>query len=278
MLEKAIHITNLKNLKYFQKDKYRRLYWGVEFCQNLIPALVDTGKILRFVKENNLKFTMVTPFVTEQGLKRLKETFSWFREKKIGAEVVVNDWGVLECLNREFNGSFEIALGRLLVRQQRDPAMKSVLEKQPPFAVRGKDGKIHIVVHKLPDKQYQDGARRSYVNFPFVQDLLAKFGVQRVELNNLLQGLNLKGVGFKKSLYTPFVNISTGRFCPMETRFQKIQRINVCKRECQKHYDLLRKKAVPKVIYKRGNTTFYKNPLSFALLKDYGVDRIVFQP
>ncbi len=278
MLEKAIHITNLKNLKYFRKDKYRRLYWGVEFCQNLIPALVDTGKILRFVEENNLKFTMVTPFVTEQGLKRLKETFSWFREKKIGAEVVVNDWGVLECLNTEFNGSFEIALGRLLVRQQRDPVTKKVLEKQPPFAMRGKDGKINIVIHKIPDKQYQDGARRSYVNFPFVQDLLAKFGVQRVELNNLLQGLDLRGIRFKKSLYAPFVNISTGRFCPMETKFQKIYRINVCKRECQKYYDLLRKKAIPKVIYKRGNTTFYKNPLNFTLLKNYEVDRIVFQP
>ncbi len=283
MLEKAIHITNLKNLKYFQKDEYQRIYWGVEFCQNLIPALVDTGKILRFVKENNLKFTMVTPFVTEQGLKRLKETFSWFREKKIGAEVVVNDWGVLECLHREFHGSFEIVLGRLLVRQQRDPVTKNVLEKQPPFAIRGKDGKINIVIHKVPDQQYQDGARQSYVNSPFAQDLLAGFGVKRVELNNLLQGLNLKGIRLKKSLYTPFVNISTGRFCPMETRCQKIYRINVCKRECQKYYGLLRKKTIPKIIYKRGNTTFYKNPIKTRILAnltrmDANVDRIVFQP
>ncbi len=160
--------------------------------------------------------------------------------------------------------------------------MRIVLEKQPPFAMRGKDGKIRIVVHKLPDKQYQDGARQSYVNSPLVQDLLAKFGVQRVELNNLLQGVNLKGIKFKKSLYTPFVNISTSRFCPMETRFQKIQRINVCKRECQKHYDILRKKAVPKVIYKRGNTTFYKNPITRINANltrmDADVDRIVFQP
>ncbi|MDD5477757.1 MAG: hypothetical protein PHG87_06150, partial [Candidatus Omnitrophica bacterium] len=113
---------------------------------------------------------------------------------------------------------------------------------------------------------------------PFVQDLLTELGVQRVELNNLLQGVNLRRIRLKKSLYTPFVNISTSRFCPMETRFQKIYRINVCRRECQKYYDLLRKKAVPKVIYKRGNTTFYKNPLSSAVLKNCGVDRIVFQP
>lgn len=279
MMEKAIHITNLKNLKYFKAGGYQRIYWGIEFCQNLIPSLTDTEKILRFVKENSLGLSFVSPFVTERGFKKLKEIFSWFKRQRVkNLEIIVNDWGVLEHLNTESNGTFEIALGRLLVRQQRDLGIKKVLEKQPPFAVRGKDGKINIVIHKVPDKQYQDGARQSYVNSPFVQDFLAGFGVQRVELNNLLQGVNLKGIRFKKSLYTPFVNISTGRFCPMETRFQKIQRINVCKRECQKHYHLLRKKAISKIIYKRGNTTFYKNHFNFTLLKNSGVDRIVFQP
>lgn len=278
-MEKAIHVTNLRNRKYFRKGNYQRVYWGIEFCQNLIPSLADTAKILRFAKENSLSLSFVSPFVTERGFKKLKEIFSWFKRQRVkNLEIIVNDWGVLEYLHTEFNGTFEIALGRLLVRQQRDMGIKKVLEKQPPFAERGKDGKINIVIHKVPDKQYQDGARQSYVNSPFAQDLLAEFCVRRVELNNLLQGVNLKGIRLKKSLYTPFVNISTGRFCPMETRFQKIQRINVCKRECQKHYDLLRKKAVSKVIYKRGNTTFYKNPLNFTLLKNYEVDRIVFQP
>ncbi|MFH1191655.1 MAG: hypothetical protein V1670_05620 [Candidatus Omnitrophota bacterium] len=278
-MEKAIHITNLRNLKYFRKGKYQRIYWGIEFCQNLIPSLTDTEKILRFAKENSLNLSFVSPFVTEQGLRRLNKMFEWFRKQRVkNLEIVVNDWGVLECLNREFNGFFEIALGRLLVRQQRDPVTKSVLEKQPPFAIRGKDGKIHIVVHKVPDKQYQDGARQSYVNSPLVQDLLAKFGVKRVELNSLLQGLNLEGIRFKKSLYTPFVNISTGRFCPMETRFQKIYRINVCKRECQKYYDILRNRAIPKIIYKRGNTTFYKNSVDVKQIKKTDIDRVIYQP
>jgi hypothetical protein len=283
-MEKAVHITNLKNLKYFQKDKYHRIYWGAEFCQNLIPSLTDTEKILRFAKDNSLNLSFVSPFVTEQGLRRLNKMFGWLKKQRVrNLEVVVNDWGVLECLNREFKGCFEIALGRLLARQQRDPAIKKVLEKQPPFAMRSKDGKIRIVMHKLPDKQYQEGVRQSYVNSPSAQEFLSKFGIKRVELNNLIQGLNLEGIRFKKSLYTPFVNISTSRFCPMETKFQKIYRINACKRECQKHYDILRKKAVPKVIYKRGSTTFYKNPIKTRILADLtrtgaNVDRIVFQP
>lgn len=277
-MEKAIHITSLKNLKYLQKGGYQRIYWGIEFCQNLIPALKDTKKILEFVKKKNLKFTLVTPFVTEGGLKRLSEIFVWFKKRKISCEIVVNDWGILEYLHSEFKGYFELSLGRLLVRQQRDPAMKRVLEKQLPLAIKGKDGKIRIIVHKIPDKRYREGIRVSYVNSPSLAGFLSKFDIKRVELNNLIQGVDVKGIKFKKSIYTPFVNISTTRFCPMESRFQKIYRINVCNKECQRYYDILRNRAIPKIIYKRGNTIFYKNPLNPTLFPEYGVDRVVFQP
>ena len=278
MIERAIHITNLKNLKYLQKGGYQRIYWGVEFCQNLIPNLINTKKILRFVKQNNLRVSLVTPFVTERGLKRLKGIFAWLKEKRIDCEIVINDWGLLEYLHSEFKGYFELSLGRLLVRQQRDPAMKRVLEKQLPFAVKGKDGKIAIFVHKPPGKLYQKGIKASYINSPLLQKFLFKFGIKRVELNNLIQGLNLDGIRFKKSIYSPFVHISTTRFCPMQTRYQKTYRINVCQRECQKYYEILRNKAMPKIIYKKGNTTFYKNPIDFKQALKMGIERIVFQP
>jgi hypothetical protein len=277
-MEKAIHISNPRNLKYFHKGEYQRIYWGVEFCQNLIPTLTDTERILKFVKENSLKFTYISPFVTENGLKRLNKIFNWFKRQKVSPEIVVNDLGVLECLHSDFRNYFDLALGRLLVRQQRDPAMQRVLQKQLPFAVKRKDGKISIIIHKPPQRRYQEGIKASYINSSLMQDFLAKFGVKRIELNNLIQGLNLDGLKFKKSLYTPFVNISTSRFCPMETKFQKIYRINVCKKECQKYYDILRNKAIPKIIYKRGNTTFYKNPVDIKEVLKNRLDRIVFQP
>ena len=277
-MEKAIHITNLRNLKYFQKGKYQRIYWGVEFCQNLIPSLADTEQILRFVKKNNLEFSFVSPFVTEYGLDKLRRIFNWLKEKRINCEIVVNDWGALGCLHREFRRLFEPVFGRLLVRQQRDPAMKKVIEKQPIFPVKGKDGKIRIIVHRPPNRRYQEGMKTSYVNSDLFQKFLFKFGIKRIELNNLIQGLNLDGIILKKSIYSPFINISTSRFCPMQTRYQKIYRINVCKRECQKYYEILRNKAIPKIIYKRGNTTFYKNPLNIKDISGLDIDRVVVQP
>lgn len=277
-MERVIHITNLKNLKYFKQGEYQRIYWGVEFCQNLIPSLQDTEKILDFIKKNKLEFTFVTPFVTERGLSKLKVIFSYLKIKRIDCEIVINDLGTLECLHSEFKNYFSLVLGRLLIRQQRDPAIKKVLEKQAPFAIKGKDGKIRIILHHPPAKKYQVGIRASYINSQLVQNLLSKFGIKRIELNNLIQGLNLNGMKLRKSLYVPYVNISTTRFCPMNSKYQRIYRINVCKKECQTYYDILRNRAIPKIIYKRGNTTFYKNSLDAKNISGLGIDRIVYEP
>lgn len=277
-MEKAIHITNLKNLRYFRENQYQRIYWGVEFCQNLIPTLSDTQEVLRFARKNSLGFTFVTPFAAEAGLGKLKQLFHWFRKKKESPEVVVNDWGILEYLHSEFEDYFKLTLGRLLVRQQRDPAMKKVVEKQLPFPVKCKDGKIRIIVHSPPGKRYREGMKDSCINSALLGDFLAKLGIQRVELNNLIQGLNFKDCRFKLSLYTPYVYISTSRFCPMGSKRQKVYRINVCHRECQKYYDILRNKAIGKLIYKRGNTTFYKNPVDIKKAKTEEIERVVFQP
>ncbi len=277
-MEKALHVNRLNGLKYFRKGKYQRIYWGPEFCQNLIPTIKQTREILQFTEQNNLELSIVTPFVTERGLIILKNIFNWLKGQKIKKlEIIVNDWGILECLNREYKGIFEISLGRLLVRQQRDPAVKTNLKKQVPFLMKNKDGNIDIFVHRTPSRKWQAGIKASYVNSSVSQDLLSRFGVKRLELNNLIQGLNLDGIRFKKSLYTPYINISTTRFCPMETRYQKVYRINVCNKECRRYLDILRNRSIPKIIYKIGNTIFYKNPLNQSTLNKYEVDRVVFQ-
>src|SRR3989338_2571361 len=279
-MERALHINRLQGLKYFWQARYQRLYWGPEFCQNLIPSLKDTEEAAPFACRIGLGFSLVTPLVTERGLKALIRIFSLLKKMRfVQPEVIVNDWGILDWINREeFGVVFKIALGRLLVRQNRDPGIKTILTGQAPFFIRGKGGSINIFVHTRPDKNYKTGIKSAYVNSQPSQEFLRAFNVERVELNNLSQGINLGGVKFKKSLYTPYVNIATGRFCPMATRHQKMFRINVCSKECQRYYEILRNHTVPKVVYKRGNTIFYKNPINQASLKEYGIDRVVFQP
>ncbi|MFH1355329.1 MAG: hypothetical protein ABIH19_04180, partial [Candidatus Omnitrophota bacterium] len=279
IMEKAIHITSLRNLKYFKEGAFQRIYWGQEFCQNLFPTLSDTDKIIEFSKKKGLGFTLVTPFVTEQGLAKVIKILKWLKRKHvIKAEIVINDWGVLEFIHSELKGIFGLSLGRLLVRQERDPSMKIIIEKQKPFGLKSKDGKIKVFMHRVPSREYCKGIKGSYINSVSVQHFLSDYGIKRVELNNVIQGMEIQSVKLEKTVYTPFVNISTTRFCPMKTKLQKIFRIGFCRKECQRYYEVLRNQLIPKFIYKRGNTTFYKNSLKPSLLNKSGIDRIVFQP
>ena len=274
-----MHITKFENLKYFSKNKYQRIYWGVEFCQNLIPNLAATKMALRLAEENGLHFTLITPFVTDTGLKRLIEIFTWFKGHKLKPEIVVNDWGLAWYLHNEFGGYFELSLGRLLARQNRNPLMKKFFQKHPPSAFRDKSGKISLIFYRGPGQSCQQEASSSYVAVASLQKFMVKLGIKRIELNNTFQGLNLAGIRLKKTVYTPYVNISTTRFCPMESKLQKTYRIDVCKRECQNYYYILRNKIIgPVAIYKRGSTIFYKNPLDMEKAQEIGVDRVVFQP
>ena len=281
-MEQAIHLSNLSNLKYFVKNQYQRLYWGVEFCQNLIPSLNDTKKILKFVKKNRLEFSLVTPFVTERGLKKLNRIFLYLKKNKIRCEIIVNDWGTLGDLHTKYGRYFLLALGRLLVRQQRNPAMQAVFNRQLPYVIRNREmHKLFILLHKPPNQLVQKAMKSTYINSKLAQDFFFRLGVKRIELNNLIQGISTEGLRLKKSLYTPYVNISTTRFCPMESKLQQTYRLNVCHRECQKHYYLLRSRSITPEIYKRGNTIFYKNPLDIKELREnlqVKIDRIVYQP
>jgi len=277
-LENAIHITSLRNLKYFAKGVYQRIYWGAEFCQNLIPTLGDTRGVLRFCRRKRLQFTFITPFVTERGIEKLRKVFSLLAKESVGSEIVINDWGALEWLHRKHKGKFSLSLGRLLVRQHRDPAIEGAIRKQPPLFSKFKDGSFIIAMHKQPPEIYRRWVKSSHLNAPATRKFLSGFNIRRAEFSNTFQGVNLRGVRLFKSLYTPFVNVSSTRFCPMDSRHQKLYRINVCARECQRYYDVLRREGKGVELLKRGNTLFYENPLKKddSLLAD--VDRIVFQP
>jgi len=276
-MEIAFHLTSIEDSRRIKSGTAGRIYWGHEFCENLIPAEEETKRVIDICRHGRLGFTFLTPFVTERGFKILKRMFVFLRREAPACEVVLNDWGVLNLLHREFKGSFILAVGRLLTHQLRDPDLEKIISRQPPLLARRENGKLAVIFHKLPAEAYMRGVRSSYLNAVFSQDLLAAFGIERVELNNLIQGVDLCGLKLKKSLYTPFVQVSTGRFCPMLSEFQKLQRIGACRKECLKSYDVLRGACGSRPLFKKGNTLFYENPVrqKDKLLRE--VDRLVVQ-
>jgi hypothetical protein len=83
------------------------LYFGSEFCQELIPGIKDTEAFCAHCTERGLEAVLLTPLVTHKGM---------------FPAIVFNDWGVLELLRKK-HSSFPLRMGRLMNRGLRDPRL-----------------------------------------------------------------------------------------------------------------------------------------------------------
>jgi hypothetical protein len=285
-MEKAIFITKVNQLNYIN-HKYSRVYYGNEFCERLIPSLQDLKKILDYIKMRRLDFSFVSPYVTNMGLERLKVLFEFLKAEKLNCEVIVNDWGVLNLIKQKYP-ELRPVLGRLLTKQKRGPRLIKLLKRKirPRLIVNPENpSQREIIIQKslpLDLDSYYKGSNAGSV--PIIHNFLISQGIRRIELDNIAQGMLLKLPKDKisASVYTPYVYITTTFFCPTagcEEKKRALRKRNPCRRQCQKYLFKLRHKTIPKVIYLKGNTQFYKNTrLPIRELENLGVDRIVYQP
>jgi len=285
-MEKAVFITKLSQLKYVD-GRYRRLYFGNEFCERLIPSADIIRKILAYVKTKGMNFSLVTPYVTDSGLKKLEMLFELLKTMRIDCEVIINDWGVLNLINHEYS-SLQPVLGRLLTKQKRGPRLFKLLKREVrPKLIKNKENprESFVVIQKkmpLDLDPYYKGSNTSSV--PIIQEFLNKERIKRIELDNLLQGMHLELYPNRVSVsvYFPFAYITTTFFCPTrgcEEKEKSFIKIGPCRKECQRYTFKLRHSTMPKVIYLKGNAKFYKNSkVPIRKLEKIGVNRIVYQP
>ncbi len=256
-MEKAIFITKLRDLDKATKDlEYSRLYFGNEFCERLIPSDSDFSEAFDFSRKQGLKFTVVTPYITDSGIEKIKKIIKQFDGENI--EIVVNDWGLLNLLN---DRNFSLNLGRLLVKRKKDPRILS-----NKFS---KEMMHNLVYSNLGVKEFQ--------NF------LKENGIVRVELDNVFHGQpDISKSKLVASLYYPYVYLTTTRKCLMnkcDTISGKDDFfISACNKECQNYHAVLKNKDIGKDILLKGNTQFIKNDILSPKLKEKGIDRLVFQP
>lgn len=285
-MERAIFITKLSQLKYVNNG-CSRLYYGHEFCQRLISPLNHLKRILSYIAEKRLNLSLVTPYVTNDGLKKLEVLFELLKERNTSCEVIINDWGVLNLVNRKYINLTPV-LGRLLNKQKRGPRLVKLLKRETRARLLNypQNPKIRsfVIQKKLPMDldPYYKGSNASSV--PIIHSYLISQRIKRIELDNTAQGLflELPKNEICASIYLPYVYISTTYFCPTagcDQRKKSLLKIKPCNKECQRYIFKLRHKTMPKVIFLKGNTQFYKNSkLSVEQLKNLGVDRIVFEP
>jgi hypothetical protein len=193
-MEKAISIRRLSDLSDTAKD-YDCIYFGVEFCQWLLCNLSDLMKVRDFCRSNDKKLVLVTPWVTDSGLDMVYDIISGYLKNEKDLEVVVNDFGMLKLISDEFNERVTITLGRLLSNQRRDPRT--------------------LTFKDIDCKELYEHYKHSTFDYPPLTDFLKKYNVERVEIDNLLQGVtvpsDIKGVSF--SLYYPYNYVTVTRNC-----------------------------------------------------------------
>jgi len=258
-VERALFISKKKNLKYLTAD-YQRVYFGNEFCERLLPGAETLSEIHREITDRGIRFTFVTPYVTDAGIKKIIQLLEGLPAE---TEVVFNDWGVLRIIQQNFP-NLHVVQGRLLTKIKRGPRVVHFLDRLPPDAVQ------HL--------------RSTNLGVPAYQQFLKKHNINRVELDNPLQGLCLKGVpeDLKLSLYIPFAYVSTTRFCLVANCDipEKKGMIGVfpCHQECQKYTFYLDNPVMTTLLIRKGNTLFFKNTKLPPDIKQTNIDRIVIQP
>lgn len=258
-MEFAFYISREELLTAVDKNS-THIYFGCEFCEKLLPSPKSAERAVKFCRERNLGFSLVTPYVTDEGIANLREIFSLLADK---TEIIVNDWGVIRVLRGEFPLLVPV-FGRLMTKVKRGPRLMPILDVIP-----------------ADTKKYY---RSTNLNIDWYRRILKGYGIERVEIDNIFQGYDSEGIcgDFKISLYMPFSFVSTTRFCLTagcedEEKLEKVG-IENCSKECQNYTFILRSKGMPVPLIRKGNTIFSKNDTPPSLLNSGIIDRIVLQP
>lgn len=250
-------VENLQQLERFSSVKFSRVYFGSETCERKIPTVNEARKARHFCKKNSLGFSLLTPFATDTGLKRLKSLFSLLSSED---EIIANDFGVLMEASKH---KPVVVAGRLLNKQFRDPRIASFRGKFPS----------EMVEHLSLSQACSLGFR----------ELLLSLGVKRVELDNLLQdiGTDLSGTGMSASIYHPVVFVSATRMCLLAGcgKISAVKKVGIfeCSRECNDFRFRLGSGLFPSKLLLLGNALFFENrklPKESALASK-GIDRLV---
>lgn len=253
--ENAAYVTDSSQLKSLNGAS--RIYYGAELCETLLPAEKEFLKVVDFANENSLGLSLLTPFLTDSGMKKIDKLMVLLSKSFAEAEVIVNDWGLLSRVN---NLNLKPVMGRLINKQQRGPRT--------------------ILLKGAPSEMFEHYSR-CIADSEEMQKFLLENNIFRVELDNLLQGIgsDFSKSKIKGSLHYPFAFISSSRLCLAANCESLLERKKIdlgpCSRECERYLFKLKSKDMPIEILLKGNSYFFENrnmPKNFAA---QGIDRIV---
>ena len=165
-------------------------------------------------------------------------------------EVVVNDLGAL-ALVRAVRPELTLVVGRALSGQKRGPQI------------------LDLDLNEEQTRYFRQGTWYSAAN----RELLQEFGIARIELDNLVQGLAPLPAGLAASLHTPYAMVTSSGTCPFRPHAAK----GPCPAPCGEVM-VLKTPESRLPLYQGGNTQFLKLESLPDDLPQLGIDRVIHHP
>lgn len=186
--------------------KLSHLYFGQEFCGELIPKPAHIQQAKRCARELDLDLVYVSGPTLQRHLAALNAALETFASLG-GGEVVVNDLGVLSLVQKWPN--LRPCLGRLQVKNKRLPRFSM---RRPLPRTR---------VHGVAPEQILANQSAYYESLPLElpawQTLLAGLGVERAEVDMTPAVLPMPQTpGISLGAYLPWTCATWGHACTTE--------------------------------------------------------------
>jgi len=269
-MEYALRIANLENAGKSPFDfcgaRLRNLcpaapvaaiYFGSEFCQELLPGVRIAETFCAYCAENRLEAVLLTPLVTHRGLRRLSRLLGGLVRRGWRPAVVFNDWGVFELLQTRYH-SLPKRMGRLMNRGLRDPRLE--------MKAAGPGG---------------ESVKRAAA----IRKLAVSLGIRALESDADLEPgyLGAKVSGLQRALHVPYTFASSGRNClekaaaappgkPVFTQDLDSGCHGPCRGVCRQEV----RDDTEKVMWRAGNTVFFEPPTEWISRHMALADRVVF--
>ncbi len=217
------------------------LYYGSEFCQELLPGIRATEVFCADCDARNLEAVLLTPMVTCKGLDRIDRLLGSLTDRGWFPAIVFNDWGVLNLVRKSYP-CLSLRMGRLMNRGLRDPRLA--------MQAMGSGG--------------ENTARGTGI-----RKLAASLGICAVESDADLEPgyLGVGDEGFERTLHVPFTFVASGRNCLEKAAATSTGRGTFtrglrsgCKAPCRGVCRPENRPDTPRQLWRAGNTLFFTAP------------------
>lgn len=240
------------------------LYFGAECCEHLIPTPRELMAFCNRIGNKGWRMYLMTGSAPASVLGPYRALMECFAGLPRAVGVVFNDWGILSLLRRDFP-SLEPVMGRLLFKNMRF-VNRTI---RPAGGFSASQGRVIL-------RNQIKAIRQTSFSISAYRQFLRSWGVVKVDVDILPQGIDLTGCDLSVGAYTPWGYLTSGRTCPLWEQGRRYPTTDGCQtRPCLAGGKILpdERGEFRMRLLERGNAVFYEVPAG----KAQGVNRWIHE-